>query len=268
MRAAVRPRAALYIDGFNFYYGVRNHFLGAKEERGYSLSGLCWCDFRALAERHFGVDVDFIRYFTAPVTEGVSNAQFPGEHERYHLWRGAVESIRGLSVVEGHYVARDAAGARPDGARKTREEKQTDVQIAVEMLLDAVSDTRAVDTVLLLTGDQDQWPAACALALRLSKPMRVGILLPPRASVELARRQIEACQKQLLERHRRGEKIFGARGRVWVETLTEEMLANSLLPYEIAPGISCPSYWRLHHNYLDRVCKLEHRPDRRGAVAG
>jgi len=120
----------------------------------------------------------------------------------------------------------------------------------------------------LLTGDQDQWPAACALALRLSKPMKVGILLPPRASVELARRQIKACQDQLLERHRRGEKIFGARGGVWVDSLTEEMLANSLLPYEIAPGISCPSYWRLHHNYLDRVCKPEHRPDRRGAVAG
>ena len=160
-----RPRAALYIDGFNFYYGVRKHFLGAKEERGYSLSGLCWCDFRALAERHFGVDIEFIRYFTAPVTEGVSNPNFPGEHERYHLWRGAVESIDGLTVVEGHYVTRDEAATRPDGVQKAREEKQTDVQIAVEMLLDAVNGARQVDTVLLLTSDQDQWPAACALAL-------------------------------------------------------------------------------------------------------
>lgn len=262
-----RPRAALYIDGFNFYYGVRKHFLGAKEERGYSLSGLCWCDFRALAERHFGVDVEFIRYFTAPVTEGVSNPNFPGEHERYHLWRGAVESINGLTVVEGHYVTRDEAATRPDGVQKAREEKQTDVQIAVEMLLDAVNGARQVDTVLLLTSDQDQWPAACALALRLARPKRVGILLPPCASQELVKRQIKACQDRLVARHKRGETVFGVTAGIWVETLTEEMLANSLLPYEIGPGISCPPYWRLHHNYLDRVCKPEHRPDRKTSAA-
>ena len=46
-------KAVLYVDGFNFYYGVRNHFKAGEPQRGYSLSGLVWCDFRALIERHF-----------------------------------------------------------------------------------------------------------------------------------------------------------------------------------------------------------------------
>lgn len=41
-------RAILYVDGFNFYYGVTNHWRAKK-----GLPGLGWCNFRALVERHF-----------------------------------------------------------------------------------------------------------------------------------------------------------------------------------------------------------------------
>ena len=258
-----RPRAALYVDGFNFYYGVTNHYRPLREERGYSLSGLAWCDFRALVERHFGFDVAFIKYFTAPVTESVETASRPGEHDRYALWRRAVETIPGLRVIEGHYVARDPDHQRPDAPLHFREEKQTDVQIAVEMLLDAERNADEFEQVLLLTGDQDQWPAVCALMLRLERPKPTGILLPPSCSQQAAQAQLKACQDRLLARHRSGESVFGPRrASVWTELLDEEKLANSLLAYEIAPDISCPEYWRLHHNYLDRLCNPQFRPDR------
>jgi hypothetical protein len=62
-------KAALYVDGFNFYYGVTNYFRAFRERLGYSLSGLCWCDFRALVERNFSqTQLDSVKYFTARVT--------------------------------------------------------------------------------------------------------------------------------------------------------------------------------------------------------
>ena len=139
------------------------------------------------------------------------------------------------------------------------------MQIAVEMMLDAQQMDHAFDQVLLLTGDQDQWPAVCALMLRLERPKPVGILLPPSCSVPAAQAQLKSCQERLLARHRSGELVFGpCKASVWTELLDEEKLVNSLLPYEIAPGISCPDYWRLHHNYLDRLCGPRFRPDKPG----
>lgn len=46
-------RAALSVDGFHFYYGVRNYFKAGEPQRGFSRSGLVWRDCRALVERHF-----------------------------------------------------------------------------------------------------------------------------------------------------------------------------------------------------------------------
>jgi len=42
-----KQRATLYIDGFNFYYGVTQFWREKNEE----WAGLGWCDFRALVER-------------------------------------------------------------------------------------------------------------------------------------------------------------------------------------------------------------------------
>jgi hypothetical protein len=56
-------RATLYIDGFNFYYGVTKFW----QEKNEEWAGLGWCDFRALVERHFPPRVAQldVKYFTA-----------------------------------------------------------------------------------------------------------------------------------------------------------------------------------------------------------
>jgi len=246
----MRP-AALYIDGFNFYYGVRNHFKPEKEKRGFSLSGLVWCDFRALVERHF-LDPDtrlyHIRYFTAPVTEGVEASK--DEHERYNLWLRAASTIPGLKTVFGYYRSEGSA---------LRQEKETDVNIAVEMLLDGFAGN--FETAYVISGDTDQIPAVAGAAFRLKGQKRVRVLVPPLQSVESWQRHYLKYMQQLKQRLPFQQQ---EPRQVDVKPLTEEALANSLLGYNL-PDAPCPLYWRLPEHYLDKMCRPEWRPDRAGA---
>lgn len=248
-------KVALYIDGFNFYYGVRNHFKPGQQERGYSLSGLCWCNFRALVERHFlgaGEVLGAIRYFTAPVTAKVEATR--EEHERYELWLKAVRTVPGLEVIHGFH-------RRGDGG-KGREEKETDVNLAVELLLDGLGGV--YEKAIVLSGDTDQIPAILAAALRLPQPRCVLALLPPSQTTDDWKKHYCHAAKQLKERAERNEARLHqpALHQVDVGKLTESQLANSLLAYE--PGVvSCPGYWRLKTSYLETHCRPEHRPDAR-----
>ncbi|GEM_PF-1671588 len=245
-------RAALYVDGFNFYYGVTNHFRPGKEARGYSLSGLCWCDFRALIERHYlpaGFELGAIRYFTAPVTEQVETSRMPGEQGRYELWLKAAHTIRGLEVISGFH--------RPPATReeKAREEKQTDVNMAVELLIDGLNGV--YDLAFVMSGDADQIPAVLAAALRLPKPHSVFVLLPPGHDQDGWKKHYCHAADGILTRS--GFQHHAAPSQIQVQRYGEDKLANSLLHYEL-DGISCPKYWRLPGHYLDRVCRSEFRP--------
>ena len=157
--------ARLYIDGFNFYYSIYNN-------RNIHRS-LCWCDFRKLAEKHLLTEdytLDRIKYFTSLVGEhgGVI------EQERQNLWLRAVKNIEGLEIIKGYYQKH---------GHKPREEKQTDVNIAVEMLMDAFLHDD-FDKALLLSGDLDLAPAALAIAEKLpsSNSKTVEVWIPPEQS--------------------------------------------------------------------------------------
>ena len=244
-------KAVLYVDGFNFYYGVRNHFKPGEPQRGYSLSGLVWCDFRALIERHFlepDTVLHRIRYFSAPVTRELEAS--PAEHERYALWLRAAAHIRGLQPIFGYYRKRDGA---------LRQEKETDVNIAVEMLIDGFAGH--FDTAYLLSGDTDQIPAVAAAAFRLGRQRRVRVLVPPLQPVDgWKARYLEYMHglKQRFPIEQQEPRLVDAL------PVTEEILANSLLPYDL-PDAPCPAYWRLPESYLAARCRPEWRPDRRGA---
>lgn len=105
-------RAVLYVDGFNFYYGVTNHWRTKK-----GLAGLGWCNFRALVQRHFPLEdtqLD-IKYFTAPVRlEHETPTHRKDEHQRYGIWARAVRTIGGVRVVEGFHKAKNRPGRSPE----------------------------------------------------------------------------------------------------------------------------------------------------------
>jgi uncharacterized LabA/DUF88 family protein len=154
--------ARLYIDGFNFYYSIYNN----KELH----RCVCWCDFRKLAEKHLLTDeyeLARIKYFTSLVGD------YGGfiEQERQDLWLRAIKNIEGLEIIEGYHVKHPY---------KPREEKQTDVNIAVEMLMDAFLHDD-FDKAILLSGDLDLAPAALAVAEKLpeTKTKTVEVWMPP-----------------------------------------------------------------------------------------
>lgn len=244
-------QVSLYVDGYNFYYSTRNHYKAGQDRRGYSLSGLCWCDFRALIERNGWLRLDeqltAIKYFTAPVTESVDNPSRPGEPGRQHLWLSALQTVRGLEIIEGFH-------RRHEGTAPGREEKQTDVNLAVELVLDALRGQ--FDRAIVLSGDTDEIPAVLAVACRMARKRDVQVLLPVGQNKEAYTAHLLKMKVQLRER---GEYDAANCGHVAVVPLCEQNLANSLFPYE---PTRCPPYWRVPAHWLDKHCSPVNRPDR------
>jgi hypothetical protein len=250
-------KRTLYVDGFNFYHQVTAYW---SREKG--LAGLGWCDFRALVERHFP-DPGHLRnkYFTAPITEDVElRDKRPGEHGRYSIWMRALRTISELEVVERFYK-RTGHSARPGGPAHGRKEKQTDVNVAVEMVVDACGPANSrPDHVFLLSGDYDEMPVVFALQQRVSTPIGVTVLLPSSQNEGEWKQSYERTRKRLLNNRRAdaGDRSSVPGEPVQVKVLDEAMLANSLLRYVLrdpAGGFSCPPYWKLPPGYLKQWCR-------------
>jgi hypothetical protein len=242
-------RRTLYVDGFNFYYGVTRYWRRKKD-----LAGLGWCDFRALVERNFPASGELtIKYFTAPVNENDELVGNLGEHERYWTWRRALSTIRGLTVTDGFYKHAERRNLSI-GLNSGREEKQTDVNLAVEMILDAHAppDSRP-EHVFLLCGDYDQMPAVFCLQERAPVPIRVTVLLPSGQSAEDWDDSYAKTRTRLLANFYAQGNRPGPGKPHQVVVLRELMLARSLLPYELHDKqgtFACPDFWRLAPSYL------------------
>jgi len=178
-------RTWLYIDGFNFYYGLKN-----PKKLPIGLAG---CNFRTLAERFFvrhGDVLEKIRYFTSPVSR--SHAITSGEDIRQEIWLRAVQTIPGLDITEGlHMRERHRTHTKNIHLRErhvTRKEKMTDVNIAVELILDGFN-VHGYEKALILSGDLDLFPAAFAVASRLSQSKEVEFWIPPDTPAGLLRQR-------------------------------------------------------------------------------
>lgn len=163
-------RCILYVDGFNFYYAI-------KRQKATIPIHLGWCDFGKLAGRLIpaGAAVRAVKYFTAPVGQLGERGRVGGsEAARQAIWLEAVRTIPGIEVIE-EFNRRGNDSPAPHAPTKKREEKQTDVNIAVTMLVDAAKN--ACDRMLLITADQDQTPAVAAVRRDFGK--LIDVWLPP-----------------------------------------------------------------------------------------
>jgi len=219
--AQMSERCIVYVDGFNFYYAIKRQ----KERLPIYLG---WCDFRKLAEVMVprGSIVQSVKYFTAPVGDlGEPGGVAGSETARQAIWLRAVRSIAGLEIIAGFHRRGDDS-ATPHAPKKKREEKQTDVNIAVSMVVDAAKNR--CDRVLLISGDQDQIPAITAVCREFDK--LVDVWLPP------TDRGFVPPQWQMV----------GANKGVRVRSITPDMLRASRLPERIEGPegvIQAPSIW-------------------------
>jgi len=151
-----------YVDSFNLYFGLKS--------RGWRR--LFWLDVPKLVESLAkpGQAVSGVRYFTARLSEQ-SRQQKPQK-----ALLDVYENLEGCSLYYGKYQNVSRRCIHCGIETEVPSEKMTDVNIAVELLSDAVQD--AFDTALLISADSDLTPAV--LKVRVLFPgKRVIIAFPP-----------------------------------------------------------------------------------------
>ena len=168
------PRSIFYVDGFNLYYG------SLKSGR------YKWLNL----ERYFRLlrkddDLVHVHYFTALI-DG------PWRHNQLDYLRalGTLQSTTAhLGSFKTKRVPCGVVGCTHHGDKRfpMREEKRTDVHIAVQMLCDAFEDN--CDLLVLISGDSDLVPAIHAVKARFPQK-KVVVYVPSRspargAAVEL-----------------------------------------------------------------------------------
>lgn len=195
-------RSIVYIDGFNFYYGaVRN-------------TPWKWLNF----EKYFALirphdDIQRIHYFTALVS---------GSHRaNQETFLEALATLPRMNVVLGRYMHKPVA-CRVHActfARKREfmrpEEKQTDVNIALQMLDDAYQGL--AERFILVSGDSDLVPAITMVRARFPA-IEIVIYVPNNhpsrgAAVELRTAADKARNLPLVElRHAQFPSTFQGLG--------------------------------------------------------
>lgn len=137
-------RLIVYVDGFNFYYGI-------KEAGGHEL---LWVDLVKLS-RDLRPESTLlqVKYFTATVPDE------PEAQARQDSYLQALKEMHPgtFTPVLGKYQRKDRVCQECGARKRSWEEKQTDVNMAVHLIAD-VSASKA-DTFMVMTGDTDVIPA-------------------------------------------------------------------------------------------------------------
>lgn len=150
-----KPRCMVYVDGYNMYYGV----LKAKPAwKWLNLQSL----FEGLRPRE---EVIGIKYCTAVIDPKKSTSP---TRERQAVYLRALATLPKVQIIYGTYQLRDAK-CRADSCGEYKifqnyEEKKTDVNIAVEMVCDAIDGK--MDLLVLVSADSDQEPAITMIRKR------------------------------------------------------------------------------------------------------
>ncbi|MEO5707146.1 MAG: NYN domain-containing protein [Alteraurantiacibacter sp.] len=155
-------RVIVYIDGFNLYHAIDD--LGQ--------SHLKWLNLRALAESllRTGEQVKLVRYFSAYAT---------WKTDAYARHRDYVAALKAQGVETNMASFKKkprrcfSCGAQWFG----HEEKETDVNIAVQMVADAL--TGEVDRLILISADTDLAPPIRTIA-QLAPQCEVFVATPPK----------------------------------------------------------------------------------------
>ncbi len=207
-------RTAIYIDGFNLYYWLRN-------------LPYRWIDLRALtlnAIAKDGVthDIVAVKYFTAYVSDTDRDRS---KSTRQDIYLKALQAHdRALTVHLGEFrrKPRQMPRAYADGSTgplvwvMDTEEKGSDVNLAVELVNDAW--LNVYDLAIVISNDSDLYRA---LSVVKRKQRRVGVLVRGDADV-VSLRKVSS----------------------FVKTLTVDHVRAALMPEQI-PGtsISIPQKW-------------------------
>lgn len=164
-------KTIVYIDGFNLFYGMLQH----RPNR--------WLDLVKFADLLVGSEFEVlvVKYFTSKTKSYPANPK--SELNQHYYWQ-ALSTLPRLELIEGFYQRskrlmpfyKDPCKSCPQipshlASVVKLEEKRSDVNIATEMLMDAV--LGAADAFTLVTGDSDLVAPVQAIRYKLRKPIAV-----------------------------------------------------------------------------------------------
>ena len=163
---------AVYIDGFNLYYGLK----------GNNWRSFYWLDVQKLATNLLKPDqyLIIVRYFTTRISDEDGNSP---DRNRQSIYLDALGTLPRTHLYFGRYLKKNRKCFTCNTSWQTYEEKMTDVNIAVQLLVDAQDD--AFDTAIVISGDSDLTPLIETVLQRFPNK-RVVVAFPPnRRSTEL-----------------------------------------------------------------------------------
>lgn len=155
--------AISYIDGFNLYYGLREA----------NLRRYLWLDVHELSKNLLSEQDELIctKYFTARISGP------PDKRKRQTTYLEALSTVPEIQIYYGSFLMNETQCNSCGRKSFVPKEKQTDVNIATEMLVDAFENK--FDTAYLVTADSDLIGPIMAIK-RLFPEKRIVIGFPPR----------------------------------------------------------------------------------------
>lgn len=127
-----KGRGAVYIDGFNLYHPIKESKLNHLKWSNQWQMGQLLCESENL-------DLVKVVFCTA------LPKHLPDSNDR-HIKFNAAQIANGVKVIKGHYV--------PENGRERYSEKQSDINVALSLMLDGLEDV--YDVAFLVSADSDQ----------------------------------------------------------------------------------------------------------------
>jgi uncharacterized LabA/DUF88 family protein len=165
-----KKRTLAYVDGFNLYHAID----ALNDDR------LKWLNLRALAKKFTFNNTDDlidVKYFTSYAT----HLNKPDSVARHKIYVAAIIQ-KDIKIIQGKFKWKGDTKCRAcSNSWKNFEEKETDVNIAIEILSDAYEDK--FDKMLLISGDSDLVPVL-AKVKKLFPHKEIGVVIPPNRKAE------------------------------------------------------------------------------------
>ena len=166
-------RYCFYIDGFNVYHALISDCFPHKNKPhtpDYRLRKYRWLNYRKLAQNTIGAKdtITEIYYFTAYAKWRLHSLL---RHKEY------IKALRSekIKIVRGSFMKKNIDCHNCGKDFITHEEKGTDVNIALQVLQDAIDDL--YDRAIIISSDSDLLPAIEAVH-RHSPEKEVGVIFP------------------------------------------------------------------------------------------
>lgn len=160
MESIEKQKVIVYVDGFNFYYGLKNN----SQWRKYY-----WLDIVKLFEQFMRPNQELVavKYFSAR-PEDIEQSR-----RQNAFFQANLENPK-FRLILGKYLRKEITCFKCGNVIHTYEEKESDVRIATQIVADAYQ--KNCDISIVVSADSDMIPA---IELAIAAHQKVFVYFPP-----------------------------------------------------------------------------------------